>query len=131
VSGRIINRRRHERFSLPPMYAAVIVEVLGPTGEPKHKFDGHCYDISEGGVQFELDDAIPSGTPIRLNIELPGALATDQQRRDVRVLGNVVWRDESEPGPVRMAAVFSRFAFSEDRERLFKHITSGKFSRAA
>jgi hypothetical protein len=113
------------------MYAAVTVEVLGPAGEPEQTLDGHCYDISEGGVQFELDDAIPHGKPIRLSIELPGATAPDQQRRDVRVHGNVVWRDESEPGPVRMAAVFSRFAFTEDRERLFRHITSGRFSRAA
>lgn len=128
MSGRIINRRRHERFSLPPMYTAVTVQVVG---EPKIRLEGHCYDISEGGVQFELDDALPHGTPVQLSIELPRSGDDVDPRREIRVVGNVVWKDESEPGPVRMAATFSRFAASEDKDRLFKHISGGHLSRAA
>jgi hypothetical protein len=132
VVGRSVNRRRHERFSLPPMYSAVTVNTLTPgTGEPKLHcaYDGHCYDISEGGVQFELDEELPYGTPVELNIELP--TQAGEPVRPVKVYANVVWTDTSEPGPVRMAAVFSRFAQSEDKERLFKQIISGRLARAA
>lgn len=128
--GRSLNRRRHERFALPPMYSAVLVNRV-INGEPKlqSNYDGHCYDISEGGVQFELDEELPYGTPIELNIELPAI--NSEPVRPVTVYANVVWTDTSEPGPVRMAAAFSRFARSEDKERLFKHITSGRLLRAA
>jgi hypothetical protein len=124
VVGRSVNRRRHERFALPPMYSAVRVEV-----KPGAVFDGHCYDISEGGVQFELDHALPYGAPVELHIELPanGGDAIPP----VRVIANVVWTDTSEPGPVRMAAVFSRFANTTDKERLFRQIVSGRLLRAA
>ena len=128
MSGRIINRRRHERFSLPPMYTAVTVQVIG---EPKTRLSGHCYDISEGGVQFELDNALPNGTPVQLTIELPRSGDASESRGDVRVIGNVVWKDESEPGPVRMAATFSRFTDAQDKDRLFRHISGGHLTRAA
>jgi len=130
VVGCSLNRRRHERFSLPPMYTSLTVNVMS---EPKIQCEGHCYDISEGGVQFELDDAIPRGTPVQLLIELPSSLVDEDEcgERAVAVIANVVWIDSSEPGPVRMAAVFSRFARADDRERLFRHITSGRLVRAA
>jgi hypothetical protein len=96
------------------------------------QLDGHCYDLSEGGVQFELDDALPAGTPIELNIELPnGTLGQPEQERLVRVVGNVVWNDQTEPGPVRMAAVFSKFVAGVDKDRLFRHIAGGHLTRAA
>lgn len=127
--GRFINRRRHERFTLPPMYTPVMVNVLA---EPKLVCLGHCYDISEGGLQFELDEALPNGAAVEMSIELPNAGdSLDVKDRSVKVRGNVVWFDQSEPGPVRMAAVFSRFEGAEDRDRLFKHIISGRHARAA
>ena len=129
MSGRHVNRRRHERFSVPPMYTALTVNVVG---EPKMQLDGHCYDLSEGGVQFELDDALPAGTPIELSIELPnGMLGQPEQERVVRVVGNVVWNDQTEPGPVRLAAVFSKFVAGVDKDRLFRHIAGGHLTRAA
>jgi hypothetical protein len=127
VTGRSINRRRHERFHLPPMYTAVTVQILG---ESPMELEGHCYDISEGGVQFELDDVLPTGTAIELKIALP-THGGDPIDHEVKVVGNVVWNDQSEPGPVRMAAVFSRFGAHADKERLFRHISGGHLTRAA
>lgn len=128
--GRIVNRRRHERFSLPPMYSAVTVQLM-QEGRVAGPLEGHCYDISESGVQFELDDLLPNGTPIELAIHLPGITHDREHNLPVRVCGNIVWKDDSEPGPVRMAVAFSRFAATHDKDRLFRHITSGRLARAA
>ncbi len=128
--GRTVNRRRHERFSLPPMYSALTVKVVGGS-KSIPLLDGHCYDISESGVQFELDNALPDGTALELSIELPATLADRESRGPVRVLGNIIWRDESEPGPVRMAVAFSKFFRADDKDRLFRQITSGRLARAA
>ena len=120
------NRRRHERFVLPPMYTPVAVRLGTQTAFAR---DGHCYDVSEGGVQFELDHPIDLGTAVEIKFELPGDL--DEEARTVRAFANIVWRDDSEPGPVRMAAAFTRFAHAGDREKLFSHIISGQLARAA
>ncbi len=124
VVGSTFNRRRHERFVLPPMYTPVTVR-LGARQER----EGHCYDVSEGGVQFELDQPIDLGTAVEIKFEFPGK--DDESARTVRAFGNIVWIDDSEPGPVRMAATFTRFAHAVDRERLFTRITSGQLARAA
>lgn len=128
--GPAINRRRHERFALPPMYTPISVLA---TGGPA--FEGHTYDISEGGAQFELDRAIAPGSAVVAEITLPlsacpGESAEEPQRR-VRVAGNVVWLDESEPGPVRMAIAFTRFEREGDRERLLERLARRRLSRAA
>lgn len=127
-----INRRRYERFQVIPGYTPIAVHTLG---EESLAHDGHSYDISEGGVQFELDRAIPVGTPVALRVTLPidprdPDSATVAGRRVV-AFGNVVWLDESEPGPVRMAATFSRFAHQQDRERLFGRLSRRRLLRAA
>ena len=123
-----INRRRFERFSLPPMYTPVAVRLLA---DDAYEFEGHAYDVSEGGLQFELDYAIEPGTPVALTLLLPGP--GSQEERSVCVYANVIWVgvDEDEPGPVRMAAAFTRFARAEDKERLFRVIGSGRLARAA
>ena len=54
-SGSANNQRRHPRLRLPVGYAAVCV----------HRGDcelhGHAYDISLGGVRFELDTPLAEG----------------------------------------------------------------------
>lgn len=124
-----VNRRRFERFSLRPMYTAVTAQERA---DGAIAFEGHAYDISEGGIRFELDEAIMPGTPILLHITLPGLAPADEDRR-VSVHANVIWIDEDldEPGPVRMAAAFTRFAKPGDRERLLDQLASGRFARAA
>lgn len=123
------NRRRHERLAVPPMYTPVSVRLLS---EEKFTRDGHSYDVSEGGVQFELDEAIAPGTTVAIRIELPNSFGNDPQAaREVYAVGNVVWADESEPGPVRLAVAFTRFASEEDREALLTRIRSAVRARNA
>lgn len=120
-----LNRRRFERFSTRPMYTPVVVRLAGlPVGE------GHAYDISEGGVRFELDAPIPPGTPVEMTITLPGR--SPETDRRIAVAANVVWarRDPDEPGPVQMAAAFTRFA-AADRERLLANLNTERYARAA
>lgn len=128
--GSIINRRRYERFALPAMYTAITVRTLD---QDRDSLEGHTYDISEGGVHFELDHPIEPGTPVAVEIFLPASVLTDDPEagRIVFAFGNIVWADDSEPGPVRLAAAFTRFARDGDRERLVRAFASGIMARAA
>jgi hypothetical protein len=127
--GPSVNRRRFERFATPAMYTPVSVRLLE---DETFSLEGHSYDISEGGAQFELDRGIEPGTQIALQITLPQTLTVDiGPGRSVFVFANVVWCDDSEPGPVRMAVVFSRFARAGDKERLMRQLSSGRLSRVA
>src|SRR5438309_785439 len=86
-----INRRRFERLRLQPMYTTLTLCRL----DNQRILEGHSYDISEGGVQFELDEPVEAGTPVAIEIALPRA---GRGPTTIEVLGNVVWMDESEPG---------------------------------
>ena len=131
-----INRRRFERFATMPMYSGV--EVQTPD-QPGATLEGHAYDISEGGIRFELDRAIAPGTPITMRISLPRWLPApledaefELEPRPVEVLATVVWIDDDDvPGPVRMAAVFTAFLDAADRDRLFDTLAAGTLRRSA
>ncbi|QQS09816.1 MAG: PilZ domain-containing protein [Phycisphaerales bacterium] len=130
MSGYITNRRRFERFALLPMHAPLSIRLLS---DEKFTLDGHAYDISEGGVQFELDRALEPGAGVAIRIDLP-EYVTEKiggPGRSVFAFGNVVWMDDAEAGPVRMALAFTRFAREGDRERLFACFHRGLLSRAA
>ena len=128
------NRRVHDRFVVPPMYTQISVR---PIDSEQWLWDGHAYDVSEGGIQFELDQAIEPGTAVAIRIELPGRGLTAKQllgaeRNPVYVIGNVVWVDDDDGlGPCRLAAVFTKFTRPGDHERLMSRLRSGYFSRAA
>ena len=127
-----IDRREHARFRVNPGYTPVEVRVH--PGE-RFEFAGHIYDLSEGGVCFELDRPIEPGARVSLKIELPGHLF-DAGRdigpgRAVFVTGNVVWCDLDEPGASRMAVAVTRFDRAGDRERLIRSLTAGRYLRAA
>lgn len=126
--AQVVNRRRHERFGVRPMYAAISVRLRS---DPGVDHAGHAYDVSEGGVRFELDAPIPAGTPVDLAVDLPGPVSGGD--RTVHASGNVVWvsMDPDEPGPVRMAAAFTAFASRRDRDLLLGHLSSGRYARAA
>jgi len=125
-------RRRHQRYVLPSMYTGVDVR---PMDSDSFDWKGHAYDISEGGMRFELDQPIEPGTQIAVRIQLPGAeFLRLTERRPVYAFANVVWIEEDDldqGGPVRMACVFSRFVMPGDKERLCQRLASGRFSLAA
>jgi c-di-GMP-binding flagellar brake protein YcgR len=125
-----INRRRHERLDVPPMYTAIAVRPADARG---YKMEGHAYDLSEGGVQFEVDEALAPGTPVAVRIELPNSVGLDTGDIEppIVVFGNVVWLDDSEPGPVRQAVAFTRFASEMDRARLVARLDRAKRTRRA
>ncbi len=124
------NRRRFERFTLKPMYTPISLRRLDSVDEP---LEGHAYDVSEGGVRFDLDEPIEPGTPVAIQVTLPGQAESTSGSGTFYAIGNVVWtdRDPDEPGPSKMAAVFVRFAGSGDKERLLRQIGSGRYRRAA
>lgn len=132
------NRRRHQRYVTPPMYTGIAVRLLDEEG---FRFEGHAYNISEGGIQFELDDPIEPGRAVALRIDLPAPVGLGGPRlgspdvgpgRAVFVIGNVVWIDDDDvAGPVRHAVAFTRFCRLGDRERLLRQLQSGLYTVAA
>lgn len=128
--GKATDRRQYPRFQLEPMYTPLAVR----TADSEHfDIEGHAYDISEGGIRFELDRAVPPGTAIVMQITLPNLDAMQiGPGRTILVNANVIWiEDEEEPGPVRTAAVFTGFARVGDRERLLKQFATGRYRAAA
>lgn len=122
------NRRTHQRFDLPPAYSPISVRLMD---SDIFTLDGHAYDISEGGLCFEVDRAIAPGTQVALRIDMPPLPLTGPQL-SVFAIGNVIWLDEDDvPGPARMAVAFSYFPRAGDRERLLSLIRSGQYKRKA
>ena len=95
--------------------------------------EGHAYDISEGGIRFELDRPLPPGTRVAMQITLPSINRDDiGPGRSILVFANIVWLDEDDSvGPHRMAAVFTHFARAGDRDRLLRQFATGRFRAAA
>lgn len=127
-----IDRRQHERFAVSPMYTPVRVRLQS---EEEFTREGHAYDVSEGGIRFELDEPVPAGTPVALQVELPRvglwSQADSGPGRAVFVLANVVWCDTEDPGPAKMAAAITRYPREGDKQRLTRQLASGQFLRAA
>lgn len=127
-----INRRRFERFALSPMYTSI---ALRTPDEETFQHEGHAYDISEGGMQFELDRAFEPGSRVVMRIDLPDQRFNDigdaGPGRALFVFANVVWMDDSDVGPARMAVTFTNFARAGDRERLLRLISRKALRRAA
>lgn len=124
-----VNRRRFERFSLNAAYTPVVVRTLDSEGLT---LEGHSYDLSEGGLKFEIDREIKPGTPVSVQITVPSPVAAaGGGSRTVTALGCVVWSDTEEPGPVVTGAVFSCFPRDGDKESLLRHLGAGVLRRAA
>lgn len=119
------NRRRADRMNLPTGYTPVSVKPVSGG----RTLNGHAYDLSVGGVMFELDRCIEPGTAVAVEITLPASLGETQ--RKVRVVGNVVWLDDSDVGPVRMAVAFTRFEREGDELKLHRVIANHFDRRAA
>ncbi|MCC5823009.1 MAG: PilZ domain-containing protein [Phycisphaerales bacterium] len=127
-----IDRREHTRFRVNPGYTPIQLRVHP---EERFEFSGHIYDISEGGVCFELDRPIEPGARVSIQIDLPGHLLESGRDigpgRAVFATGNVIWCDMDEPGASRMAVAITRFDRAGDRERLIRALTAGRYLRAA
>lgn len=126
------DRRLHTRFALPAMYTAVAVR---PLDQDAFNLFGHAYDLSEGGMRFEVDEAIPAGAAIVVRLQLPGPAISWSEQRPVYAFANVVWVEQEDvelgAGPVRMACVFRRFVQQSDLDRLRQALGSGRYSQAA
>ena len=124
-----VNRRSHERFMLEAAYASTAVR-LHPD-EETFTLEGHIYDISEGGLCFELDRPIEPGSTVSMRIDLPSNCGDTGPGRAVFVTGNIVWCDADEPGASKMALAITRFDREGDKGRMIKSLTSNRYHRAA
>ncbi len=109
-----------------PCTPPIAVRTCDPVGP---ELEGHAYDISEGGVRFEADAQVPVGTPITMQIALPGAGGAELGAgRTITAFATVAWVEEDdEHPPFRCAAVFTAFANAGDRERLVEAFSTGRY----
>ena len=125
-----IDRRQFTRYALPASYSRIMVR---PLDSDEFQWEGHAYDISKGGIRFELDRGVEPGTQVALRIDLPqNSMERSTSRRSVFVFANVIWMsDPDEIGPVRLAAAFTRFARKGDEEQLQGRLSTGRYALAA
>lgn len=119
------DRRQHDRFLLPHMYTGIT--VMRAAELRLEQYEGHAYDISESGVRFELDVPLPPGDAVSFQLELPGGAGM------VNGTGKIVrlFDELDDPGPRRMALAITRYATSDDRDRLLRLFSSGRLQRVA
>jgi hypothetical protein len=122
------DRRAADRFGPPVGCARVVVRTDGSFSPhpdvDTRLLDGHAYDVSVSGVRFELDSPLPAGMPVDVELSLPGLVEpVCASARIVRVFD-----EDDDPGPRRMAAVFTAFATPADARRLAVHLGSGYFA---
>ena len=119
------DRRRFERYALPPMYSPVTIQR--GCGMVLRTLEGHAYDISEGGLRIELDTALEPAEPVTFAVELPygGGVISGS--------GTVVWVHDAEddPGPRRCAIAVRVFQSGDDHQRLVRYLRDGLLRRAA
>lgn len=139
------NRRSDDRFRFSPAYTRVVVIPstppsgsaaaggvvvidgleLGPEfdidlGTPKGGLEGHGYDISMTGMRFELDEALPVGSEVTVQLYAPA------EKEPISMRGTVVrvFSADDDPGPRRMGVQFTGFVTPKDRERLSNRINA-------
>ena len=125
------DRRQHVRFALPSMYTNIAIR---PLDQDTFLYEGHAYDLSLGGMRFELDRPIEPGQDVGVRIMLPTAGLAWVDRRPIFARANLVWLNEedlTEAGPIRMACVFSRFMQPGDESRIERALHSGRYALAA
>jgi len=118
----IMNRRDANRVSVKPAYSSVAVTADGSA----EKLTGHIYDISEKGLRFEVDKALPIGSSVVLELLVPPEESIRVTARVVRVFD-----EADDPGPRRMGAEFTGFVSPNDEARLEGLLDSYQLTRAA
>lgn len=122
ASEQHMNRRDVTRVSVTAAYSSVAVTADGSL-EP---LSGHIYDISEKGLRFEVDRALPVGSLVELELLVPPEESIRVTARVVRV-----YDEADDPGPRRMGAEFTGFDSPGDEERLEGLLDSFHLVRAA
>jgi len=108
-------QREHPRLTLPAGYAQVRVR---PDRRRSAALTGHCYDLSWGGLRFEIDEAIPVGEALDVELNLPGDTAHPVHFRAVCVRQT----DADDVGPIRTAAAIVSHASDVDRRALADYL---------
>lgn len=117
------DKRQFPRRSLPVGYAEVRVRR---SGKQRFSLTGHAYDISAGGVRFELDHGLDDGEEVDIRVVLPG-----REPHEVRAHGSVVrFHDPGEAGPVRMGMTFMEMTNPADRLLIDSYVREGKLAAA-
>jgi len=114
--------RRYPRKAVQPGYGWVTVSCGG------RSYEGHIYDISMGGMRFELDDAVPAGAAVQVRMHLPTGEADAPA---INARGKVVrFHDPDELGPVRMGLAFTALAGATDRKALLAFLNRRESTNA-
>lgn len=111
----LTDRRSHDRFVVEPMYSGVRATPRGRSSE--EALDGHVYEISLGGMRFELDEPLPRESFVAVEISLPGCTTPICVEGRVLRVFDVV----DDPGPRRMVLEFETFAAGA-RESLSRYL---------
>jgi len=105
------DRRRHRRAAVLPMYTAVVVRVLNERRQP---LEGHAVNVSESGMAVEVDNRIPTGTPVTVEFTVAGMGQMRGQQWPIFAAAAEVVRDataEDFPhGPYRLGLRFMRIS---------------------
>lgn len=103
-------RRRAERFNF-----GMPLTVHWTNGSEQHKAHTVTQDVSSGGVYFFLPEAIPSGTPVEVEMTLPTQITLGAQVR-VRCQGRIQ-RCVMKPGEsAGIATMIEKYEFLSDSE---------------
>ena len=123
-------RRRHPRYAVETAYTAALIRRQS---EDRFTREAHVVDISESGIRVEADFAIEPGTPVAIQVMLPGTPISpehiDGPGQAVFALGNVVWCDVDTPGPCPIAIAITRYARDTDLPRLMRRLAWNGVSR--
>jgi len=104
----------------PGLEALGLEDFDSGLGTPTGGLEGHGYDVSLTGMRFELDDELPTGSEVQIEVYPPA------ENEPIRMHGVVVrvFSHDDDPGPRRMAVQFTAFATPRDRERLITRIAA-------
>lgn len=73
-------------------------------GRSRYSMSGHAYDLSDGGVLFELDKPLKAGEKVEVRIVTHGA-----EGRTIQAAGRIVrLANSDQPGPAMMAVAFGK-----------------------
>jgi len=115
----------HPRFAVPAMHVPVTIRRI--TSMTLQRLDGHVYDLSRGGMRFEIDQPLSVDEHIHFALDLPcGEGSVAGTARVVRV------HDElDDPGPRRMAVQFISFDDETNLSRLEHYLEQRQLRKAA
>jgi len=122
------DRREAPRFTVDPMYSSVTVRPAaghGRKGFARRPLDGHVYEVSMGGLRFELDRPLRRNAAVEIELTLPGC------EQEIHAHGRIVrvFDELDDPGPRRMAVEFE--SFGEGAKAILERYLAQKWLRRA